>query len=155
MEEVGISAPDLRYNDYPHQFSGGMQQRALIAIALACEPKLLLADEPTTALDVTIQAQILELLHKINETRGTSIILVTHDLAVATEFCHEIAVMYAGKIVERGPTDKVIENPKHPYTKGLLASIPKITKTKKKIEAISGNVPDLAKLDKVGCAFYD
>ena len=95
MEEVGIPAPDLRYNNYPHQFSGGMQQRALIAIALACEPKLLLADEPTTALDVTIQAQILELLNKINTVHKTSIILVTHDLAVAAEFCHEIAVMYA------------------------------------------------------------
>ncbi|MDD4568898.1 MAG: ABC transporter ATP-binding protein [Tepidanaerobacteraceae bacterium] len=155
MKEVGIPAPHLRYNDYPHQFSGGMQQRALIAIALACEPKLLLADEPTTALDVTIQAQILELLKKVNKIHRTSIILVTHDLAVAAEFCHEIAVMYAGKIVERGPVDKVIENPKHPYTKGLLASIPKITKVKKKIKAIPGNVPDLAGLDKTGCAFFD
>ena len=155
MKEVGISAPEERYKDFPHQLSGGMQQRALIAIALACEPKVLLADEPTTALDVTIQAQILELLKKINETHGTSIILVTHDLAVASEFCHAIAVMYAGKIVERGPVDEVINNPKHPYTKGLLSSIPKITKIKKKIKAIPGNVPDLTTLSKKGCAFCD
>ncbi|HHX22911.1 MAG: ABC transporter ATP-binding protein [Tepidanaerobacteraceae bacterium] len=155
MEEVGIPAPDLRYNNYPHQFSGGMQQRALIAIALACEPKLLLADEPTTALDVTIQAQILELLNKINTVHKTSIILVTHDLAVAAEFCHEIAVMYAGKLVERGPVDEVMGRPKHPYTKGLLASIPKITKVKKKIKAIPGNVPDLTELGSSGCAFCD
>lgn len=155
MEEVGIPAPDFRYHDYPHQFSGGMQQRALIAIALACEPKLLLADEPTTALDVTIQAQILDLLKRINATHNTSIILVTHDLAVAAEFCHEIAVMYAGKIVERGPVDEVMESPKHPYTKGLLESIPKIARVKKKIKAIPGNVPDLADLGDTGCAFYD
>jgi len=155
MEEVGIPAPDLRCYDYPHQFSGGMQQRALIAIALACKPKLLLADEPTTALDVTIQAQILDLLKKINKAHNTSIILVTHDLAVAAEFCHEIAVMYAGKIVERGPVDEVMKSPKHPYTKGLLASIPKITEVKKKIKAIPGNVPDLAELRDTGCAFLD
>lgn len=151
MHEVGIPAPDLRYSEYPHQFSGGMQQRAIIAIALACQPKLLLADEPTTALDVTIQAQILDLLRLINETHGTTIILVTHDLAVAAEFCDEIAVMYAGQIVERGVIDEVIEDPKHPYTQGLLRSIPKIG-LREKIKPIPGNVIDLMDL-KEGCAF--
>lgn len=151
MHEVGIPAPDSRYYDYPHQFSGGMQQRAIIAIALACKPKLLLADEPTTALDVTIQAQILDLLRQINEQHGTTIILVTHDLAVAAEFCDEIAVMYAGQIVEHGQVDEVIETPKHPYTQGLLRSIPKIG-FKGKIKPIPGNVIDLLEL-KEGCAF--
>ncbi len=154
MEEVGIPSPQARYHEYPHQFSGGMQQRALIAIALACEPRLLLADEPTTALDVTIQAQILDLLRRINETHGTGIILVTHDLGVAAEFCEEIVVMYAGQIVERGPTDEVIQRPLHPYTRGLLRSIPRITREKRKLEPIPGVVPDLANL-KYNCAFYD
>lgn len=151
MHEVGIPAPDSRFYEYPHQFSGGMQQRAIIAIALACKPKLLLADEPTTALDVTIQAQILDLLRQINETHGTTIILVTHDLAVAAEFCDEIAVMYAGQIVEHGQVDEVIEDPKHPYTQGLLRSIPKIG-FKGKITPIPGNVIDLMELNE-GCAF--
>lgn len=151
MQEVGIPAPDSRYNEYPHQFSGGMQQRAIIAIALACKPKLLLADEPTTALDVTIQAQILDLLRQINETHGTTIIFVTHDLAVAAEFCDEIAVMYAGQIVERGLVDEVIEDPKHPYTKGLLRSIPTIN-FKGKLKPIPGHVIDLMELNE-GCAF--
>lgn len=151
MNEVGIPAPDSRFYDYPHQFSGGMQQRAIIAIALACNPKLLLADEPTTALDVTIQAQILDLLRQINDTHGTTIVLVTHDLAVAAEFCDEIAVMYAGQIVEHGSIDEVIEDPKHPYTQGLLRSIPKIG-SKEKINPIPGHVIDLLDLDE-GCAF--
>ncbi|KKC29158.1 ABC transporter ATP-binding protein [Caldanaerobacter subterraneus] len=155
MEKVGISYPEKRYFSYPHQFSGGMQQRAIIAIALSCNPKLLLADEPTTALDVTIQAQILDLLRQINEVNGTSIIFVTHDLAVAAEFCDEIAVMYAGQIVEKGAVDKVIGEPKHPYTKGLLKSIPKITRKKEKLYAIPGNVPDLASLSPKGCPFYE
>lgn len=153
MHEVGIPSPDDRYYEYPHEFSGGMQQRALIATALSCQPYLLLADEPTTALDVTIQAQIMALLKKINRERGTAIILVTHDLALAAEFCHRIAVMYAGQIVEEGGTDDVIRNPKHPYTEGLLRSIPKITKKKYKIAPIQGTVPDLADLPD-GCAFY-
>ncbi|MGI6142370.1 MAG: ABC transporter ATP-binding protein [bacterium] len=152
MEEVGIPSPDVRYQEYPHQFSGGMQQRALIAIALSCNPKLLLADEPTTALDVTIQAQILALLEQINREHGTSIILVTHDLGVAAEFCQRIAVMYAGSLVEEGPTDEVIERPYHPYSRGLLRSIPRITGEKKRIEPIPGNVPDLAGLAD-GCPF--
>lgn len=146
MEEVGIPSPEKRYDDYPHQFSGGMQQRILIAMALACEPKLLLADEPTTALDVTIQAQILAVLKRINREHGTSVILVTHDLGVASEFCDELAVMYAGQIVERGSTNEVIENPKHPYTQGLLRSIPSISNRREKIVPITGNVIDLLEL---------
>ncbi|TDG00087.1 ABC transporter ATP-binding protein [Paenibacillus piri] len=152
MREVGISAPEQRYESYPHEFSGGMQQRILIAMGLACNPSLLLADEPTTALDVTIQAQILDLLKRINKEHGTSMIIVTHDLGMAAEFCHEVAVMYAGQIVERGPTDLIIENPKHPYTQGLLKSIPHITNTRQKIEPIPGTVIDLTKLGNE-CAF--
>lgn len=151
MDEVGIPAPDSRFSEYPHQFSGGMQQRAIIAIALSCNPKLLLADEPTTALDVTVQAQILELMKTINKTHGTSIIVVTHDLAVASEFCDEIAVMYAGQIVERGHVDDIVENPKHPYTQGLINSIPKI-ENREKIKPIPGNVVDILELGE-GCAF--
>ncbi len=153
MKEVGIPSPDERFFEYPHQFSGGMQQRVVIAIALACSAQLLLADEPTTALDVTIQAQILELLNKINRERETAIIMVTHNLGMAAEFCQKIAVMYAGEIVEQGPTDAVLENPKHPYTQGLLQSIPRISERKQRIEPIPGSVPDLATLDET-CAFY-
>jgi oligopeptide/dipeptide ABC transporter ATP-binding protein len=152
MEQVGISSPEARYIEYPHQFSGGMQQRGLIAIALACNPSLILADEPTTALDVTIQAQILELLKRINQERNTSIILVTHNLGVASEFCHRIAVMYAGGIVEMGKVDQVTQDPLHPYTRGLLNSIPRITREPQRIEPIPGNVPDLIDLPE-GCAF--
>ncbi|MEW6399551.1 MAG: ABC transporter ATP-binding protein [Bacillota bacterium] len=152
MREVGIPSPDTRHLEYPHQFSGGMQQRVLIAIALACRPALLLADEPTTALDVTIQAQILDLMRRINRERGTAIILVTHDLAVAAEFCHEIAVMYAGQIVEWGSTEAVLEDPVHPYTRGLLRSIPRLTE-RRRLVPIPGVVPDLAHLAP-GCAFF-
>jgi oligopeptide/dipeptide ABC transporter ATP-binding protein len=152
MEEVGISSSLSRYRAYPHEFSGGMQQRALIAIALACNPALLLADEPTTALDVTIQAQILNLMKNINRDHGTAIILVTHDLGVAAEFCDSIAVMYAGRIVERGSVDEVVENPQHPYTQGLLNCRPRITPVKERIAPIPGNVPDLSELP-AGCAF--
>jgi len=152
LEEVGLPAPAENYRQYPHELSGGMQQRALIAIALSCEPKLLLADEPTTALDVTIQAQILELLGKVTREHRASMILVTHDLGVAAEFCLKIAVMYAGQIVEMGPTGKVLHDPKHPYTRGLLRSIPRITKEKVKIKSIPGSVPDLIDLPH-GCAF--
>lgn len=151
MAEVGIPAPEARYRAYPHQFSGGMQQRALIAIGLACNPKVLLADEPTTALDVTIQAQIVALMRRINHEHGTGIILVTHDLGLAAEFCDHIAVMYAGRIVEIGRTDDVIERPQHPYTEGLLRCIPDIGQ-RRPIQPITGNVPDLADLSP-GCAF--
>jgi oligopeptide/dipeptide ABC transporter ATP-binding protein len=152
MTEVGIPSPETRYRAYPHQFSGGMQQRALIAIGLVCQPALLLADEPTTALDVTIQAQIMDLMLRINQDHGTSIILVTHNLGLAAEFCHNIVVMYAGRIVERGPTDQVVNDPKHPYTQGLLACLPQITDEPQKINPIPGNVPDLANIPP-GCAF--
>lgn len=152
MEEVGIPSPMDRYAAYPHQFSGGMQQRALIAIALVCGPALLLADEPTTALDVTIQAQILDLMLRINQEHGTSIILVTHDLGMAAEFCSRIAVMYAGRIVEQGGVDEVVGNPQHPYTQGLLNCRPRISQREARVQPIPGNVPDLANLP-VGCAF--
>jgi len=151
MGEVGIPAPEARYRAYPHEFSGGMQQRALIAIGLACRPKVLLADEPTTALDVTIQAQIVELMKRINREHGTAIILVTHDLGLAAEFCDHIAVMYAGRIVEIGKTDDVIERTQHPYTEGLLRCIPDIEQ-RRAIQPILGSVPDLVELPS-GCAF--
>lgn len=152
MDEVGISSPMDRYHEYPHQFSGGMQQRALIAIALACEPKILLADEPTTALDVTIQAQIIELLRGINRTHKTAIVLVTHNLGLAAEFCQRLMVMYAGRVVEMGTTDQVTEQPAHPYTHGLLSCLPRLT-SKARIEPIPGEVPDLVDLP-AGCAFH-
>lgn len=152
LAEVGISSPNDRFDEYPHQFSGGMQQRALIAIALACEPQLLLADEPTTSLDVTIQAQIMDLMRRINQERGAAIVLVTHNLDLASEFCQRIAVMYAGCIVEIGTVDEIIESPRHPYTRGLLSCIPRISSRRTRIEPIPGNVPDLAALDP-GCAF--
>lgn len=152
MEEVGIPSPGSRYVDYPHQFSGGMQQRALIAIALSCNPALLLADEPTTALDVTIQAQILDLMRRINHEHGSAIIMVTHDLGVAAEFCDSIAVMYAGYIVERGRVDQVVDDPQHPYTRGLLACRPQISMPRQPVAPIAGNVPDLADMPP-GCPF--
>jgi oligopeptide/dipeptide ABC transporter ATP-binding protein len=154
MSEVGISSVDARYRAYPHQFSGGMLQRALTAIALVCNPALILADEPTTALDVTIQAQILDLMSQINQDHHTAIILVTHDLGVAAEFCDSIAVMYAGRIVEQGRVEQVIETPQHPYTQGLLNCRPRITPVKQPIAPIPGNVPDLVDLPP-GCAFAD
>ena len=153
IKDVGLPSPEQIYSQYPYQLSGGMQQRILIAIALSCQPNLILADEPTTALDVTIQAQILDLLRKINKDNGTGIILVTHDLGVVAEFCQKVAVMYAGKIVETGLVDQIVYEPKHPYTEGLLKSIPKIGNKKNKIHSIPGDVPDLATLPK-GCAFY-
>jgi oligopeptide/dipeptide ABC transporter ATP-binding protein len=152
MAEVGIPAPEARYRAYPHEFSGGMQQRALIAIGLVCEPALLLADEPTTALDVTIQAQVMDVMRRINREHGTSILLVTHDLGLAAEFCDTVAVMYAGRIVERGPIAQVVESPRHPYTQGLLACLPRLGAREKKIHPIPGEVPDLVSLP-AGCAF--
>jgi oligopeptide/dipeptide ABC transporter ATP-binding protein len=151
LEEVGLPIPEEGYKRYPHEFSGGMQQRALIAIALSCKPKILLADEPTTALDVTIQAQILDLLNKINREHDTSIILVTHNLGVVAEFCDNIAVMYAGQMMEKGPTEEVIDHPMHPYTRGLLACLPRLSE-KRKIHPIPGIVPDLIDLPP-GCPF--
>ncbi len=153
MKEVGIPSARMNYNSYPHQFSGGMRQRVLIAIALAGGPSLLLADEPTTALDVTIQAQILALMEKVNRERGTSIILVTHDLGVAAEFCHKIIVMYAGRIMEMGSTEEIIRNPEHPYTRALLQSIPRLSEAREKLHPIPGDVPDLTNLPG-GCVFH-
>jgi oligopeptide/dipeptide ABC transporter ATP-binding protein len=151
MADVGIPVPRENARRYPHQFSGGMQQRALVAIALACEPQVLLADEPTTALDVTIQAQILALLGKINREHGTAVVLVTHNLGVVAEFCESIIVMYAGQVMEKGAIDLIVEDPKHPYTRGLLRCLPRID-AQRKIAPIPGLVPDLARLPP-GCPF--
>lgn len=152
MKAVGLPSPAERAKRYPHEFSGGMQQRAIVAIALACEPKVLLADEPTTALDVTIQAQIMDLLNQINQERGTSIILVTHNLGLVAEFCENTIVMYAGQMMEKGSTEEVVSDPKHPYTQGLLRCLPRIGKKEEKIYPIPGLVPDLATLPP-GCPF--
>src|SRR5438874_3421452 len=127
MREVAIPDPSRRADDYPHQLSGGMRQRVMIAMALACDPKLLIADEPTTALDVTIQAQILELLDELRRTRNLAVLLITHDLGVVAEVADRVAVMYTGKIVEESPVDELFARPKHPYTEGLLRSVPKLT----------------------------
>ncbi len=153
---VGIPAPEQRIDEYPHQLSGGMRQRVMIAMALSCEPKLLIADEPTTALDVTIQAQILDLLERLRLEMGMSIILITHDLGVVAEFVDEIVVMYAGKVVERAETVALFDDPKHPYTRGLLASVPSYgdNAEQKRLPTIPGVVPDLRHLPE-GCRFQD
>ena len=143
LETVGIPEPDSRANDYPHQFSGGMRQRAMIAMALSCEPDLLIADEPTTALDVTIQAQILDELDQLQAEFGTAILLITHDLAVVAETCDRVNVMYAGKIVERADTEELFRNPQHPYTRGLIASTPMVDAPREELTPIPGNVPSL------------
>ncbi|MEZ3117990.1 ABC transporter ATP-binding protein [Halobaculum sp. MBLA0147] len=143
LETVEIPEPDARATDYPHEFSGGMRQRAMIAMALSCEPDLLVADEPTTALDVTIQAQILEELEDLKEVFDTSILLITHDLAVVAETCDRVNVMYAGEIVERAETRELFDNPQHPYTQGLIASTPQIDDPDRDLQPIKGNVPDL------------
>ncbi|UOQ46926.1 ABC transporter ATP-binding protein [Gracilibacillus caseinilyticus] len=143
LELVGIPQPGKRINQYPHQFSGGMRQRVVIAIALACNPKMLICDEPTTALDVTIQAQILELMKDIQKKMDTSIIFITHDLGVVANVADRVAVMYAGKIVETGTVDDVFYNPQHPYTWGLLGSMPTVDSTEEKLTAIPGTPPDL------------
>lgn len=154
MRLVGIPSAETRLDDYPHQFSGGMRQRIMIAIALACKPRLLIADEPTTALDVTIQAQVLELIADIREKLGMSVVLITHDLGVVAEYCDRIAVLYAGQVVESGPTWDVIENPQHPYTQGLLHSIPRLSNLSRRIEPIRGTVPNLIDLPPQ-CRFFD
>ncbi len=143
MRLVGIKNPDETHKHYPHQFSGGMRQRVMIAIALACEPKILIADEPTTALDVTIQAQILELMNDLKDKIDTSIIFITHDLGVVAQMANRIAVMYAGQIVEVGTDDEIFYNPKHPYTWGLLSSIPSVDKRQTKLYTIPGSPPNL------------
>lgn len=151
---VGIPSPEKRINQYPHEFSGGMRQRAMIAMALSCEPQLLIADEPTTALDVTIQAQILELMKDLKDRLNTSIILITHDLGVVVDVCSRIIVMYGGLIMEEGTSEEIFYDPKHPYTLGLLKSIPKITEKadKQRLIPIDGTPPDLLKPPQ-GCPF--
>lgn len=153
LKLVGIPNPEKRINQYPHQYSGGMRQRAMIAIALSCNPKVLIADEPTTALDVTIQAQILDLMRDLQDRTGTAIILITHDLGVVANAAHRVAVMYGGRIVETGKVDEIFYNPKHPYTWGLLGSMPKLDRNAaEKLQAIPGSPPDLADPPK-GCPF--
>jgi len=152
LDRVRIPSPRLRVDDYPHKLSGGMRQRVMIAMALACSPALLIADEPTTALDVTIQAQILELLAKLRNETGAAIILITHDMGVVAETCDDVAVMYAGEIVERAPVARLLEAPEHPYTVGLLGSIPQLGAPRQRLAAISGTVPSLAEAF-TGCRF--
>lgn len=151
LELVGMNEPKKRLNQYPHEFSGGMRQRVMIAMALACEPDILIADEPTTALDVTIQAQILELMKDLQEQLGMAIIIITHDLGVVADMCDEIVVMYAGKICERGTADEIFYNPQHEYTKGLLKSLPSYT-DRERLIPIGGNPVDLLNMPD-GCPF--
>lgn len=153
LKLVGIPNPERRVDQYPHEFSGGMRQRAMIAIALACKPKLLIADEPTTALDVTIQAQILDLMKELKNKLDTSIILITHDLGVVADMAERIVVMYAGKVVETGTVEEIFNNPQHPYTWGLLKSVPRLdAENKEQLVPIQGTPPDLF-APPVGCAF--
>ena len=152
MRAVGIANPEVRAHEYPHQMSGGMRQRVMIAMALACQPQILIADEPTTALDVTIQAQILDLIRELNESMGTSVVFITHDLGVVSELCDTVIVMYTGHIVEQAPVKELFESPKHPYTKGLLNAIPKITREQNPLETIEGMVPNPTERIE-GCSF--
>jgi peptide/nickel transport system ATP-binding protein len=152
LRRAGIPSPESRIDDYPHKLSGGMRQRAMIAIALACGPELLIADEPTTALDVTIQAQILDLMRELKRSSGAAIVLITHDLGVVAEVCDEVAVMYAGEIVERAPADALFDAPEHPYTVGLLASIPRLDVRTDRLAAIDGVLPDMTS-PPAGCRF--
>lgn len=152
LKEVGI-APE-RYKDYPHQFSGGMKQRVVIALALACEPGFIIADEPTTALDVTIQAQVLELMKELKEKHNTSILLITHDLGVVAEICDKCAIIYAGQIVEKGPVEKIFDHPMHPYTQGLFASLPSLDKDVDRLRPIPGMMVNPADLPPY-CSFCD
>ncbi|WP_342539860.1 ABC transporter ATP-binding protein [Heyndrickxia sp. FSL K6-6286] len=153
LKSVGISRPEKIVDEYPHQLSGGMRQRVMIAIAIACQPKLLIADEPTTALDVTVQAQILDLLKEIQEVNDMAVIMITHDLGVVAEMCDEVIVMYAGKIVERTDVDTLFHNPKHPYTELLMNAIPKMDEEVETLSTIEGIVPSLQKMPQVGCRF--
>ena len=152
LQETGIPAPEVRIDQYPHQFSGGMRQRVVIALALAAEPKLIVADEPTTALDVSIQAQIISLLRRLCKDHGAAVMLVTHDMGVIAETCDRVAVMYAGRIVEIGPVHDVIHAPAHPYTAGLMGSIPAMDEDRERLLQIDGAMPRLTAIPK-GCAF--
>ena len=156
LKLVGIPVPERRVHEYPHQLSGGMRQRAMIAMALSCNPKVLIADEPTTALDVTIEAQILDLMRTLQEELGTAIIMITHDLGVIAEMAHKVVVMYAGKVVEQAPVERIFASPNHPYTQGLLQSLPRVDKdasgAKQRLQEIPGIVPSLLNLP-AGCKF--
>ncbi|MDA9410844.1 ABC transporter ATP-binding protein [Bradyrhizobium sp. CCBAU 45384] len=152
LRRVHIPSPERRVDEYPHKLSGGMRQRVMIAMALACDPQLLIADEPTTALDVTLQAQILELMRELKAASGAAIILITHDLGVVAEVCDEVAVMYAGEIVERAPVDELFSAPQHPYTVGLLGSIPRLDHRAEQLATIEGMVPNMAQ-PPAGCRF--
>jgi peptide/nickel transport system ATP-binding protein len=155
LKSVGISRPEKIIDEYPHQLSGGMRQRVMIAIAIACQPKLLIADEPTTALDVTVQAQILELLKEIQQVNDMSVILITHDLGVVAEMCDEVIVMYAGRIVEKTDVDTLFHDPKHPYTKLLMGAIPKMDEDVEELSSIKGIVPSLKNMPQKGCRFAE
>jgi peptide/nickel transport system ATP-binding protein len=152
LRRVHIPSPEKRIDEYPHKLSGGMRQRVMIAIALACDPRLLIADEPTTALDVTLQAQILDLMRELKAASGAAIILITHDLGVVAEVCDEVAVMYAGEIVERAPVDELFAHPQHPYTVGLLGSIPRLDRRASHLATIEGMVPNMSN-PPPGCRF--
>ncbi len=155
LDMVGISEAENRVKDYPHQFSGGMRQRVMIAMALSCNPKLLLADEPTTALDVTIQAQVLEILARLSRELGTSVIIITHNLGVVARYADRVNVMYAGRIIEMAPAKTLYAKPRHPYTVGLLSSVPRLDQERRtKLEVIEGVPPDLISMG-TGCSFYD
>ena len=154
LEEVGIPDPEHRVDEYPHQLSGGMRQRVMIAMALSCEPKLLIADEPTTALDVTIQAQILELLEDLRKRRGMAVLLITHDLGVVAEVCDRVVVMYAGQVVETGSVEAIFAEPQHPYTRGLLDSLPSVDHPGQRLHPIAGTVPNPIAWPE-GCRFLE
>ena len=154
LRQVRMAAPEQRLFEYPHKLSGGMRQRAMIAMALACDPRLLIADEPTTALDVTIQAQILELMRTLQQESGTAIILITHDLGVVAEVADDVLVMYAGRVVERAPVNALFETPQHPYTVGLLGSIPRLEVERTRLASIEGQVPSPLRRG-AGCSFAD
>jgi peptide/nickel transport system ATP-binding protein len=153
LDDVGIPEPETRYSDYPHQFSGGMQQRVVIAMALSCDPEFLIADEPTTALDVTIEAKILDLIADLAEEYDTAVQLITHDLGVIAEVCDRVMVMYAGKPVEKAPVEDLYYDPKHPYTVGLMGSIPRVGEESDRLQTIPGRMPDLVDLPS-GCSFH-
>ncbi|WP_435158218.1 ABC transporter ATP-binding protein [Haladaptatus sp. DFWS20] len=153
LGDVGIPEPSARVDDYPHQFSGGMRQRVLLAMAISCDPEILIADEPTTALDVTIETQIFDLIDRLQKKYGMSVILITHDLGVVAGSCDRVAVVYAGRIVERAGVNDLFESPRHPYTRGLMRSIPNLRSTESRLTPIEGQIPDLTTLP-AGCSFH-
>ena len=153
LRQTGIPAPEARLAQYPHEFSGGMRQRVVIALALAAKPALVIADEPTTALDVAVQAQILQLLRWVTQARGAAVMLITHDMGVVAETCDRVAVMYAGRVVEIGPVDEVLQRPAHPYTVGLMASVPSLHDARDRLAQIPGALPRLGEIP-AGCAFH-